>query len=132
MVYTSILEGWSRGALRRKHATALLAAASRRTARRWGAASGISVGCVGTGAFEDEPIYRTPAELADDVAIARAEGCEDLSLFDLGGVLARPPAEAWLDAFAEASADARVLPSRRVAAARTLARAATWALARRR
>jgi hypothetical protein len=134
MAYTSILEGWSRGALRRPHATALLAAASRRTARRWGARGGISVGCVGTGAFEDEPIYRSPAELAEDVAVARAEGSEDLSLFDLGGVLARPPAEAWLDAFVHARSEGSpgARPSRRVAAARVLARAATWALARRR
>ena len=134
MVYTSILEGWSRGALRRRHAQSLLAAACRRTAGRWGSRGGVSLGCVGTGAFEDEPVYRSPRELAEDVAVARAEGCTDLSLFDLGGVLARAPAEAWLDAFAsgEAASADLVAPSRRVAAARTLARAATWALARRR
>ena len=40
MMYTSILEGWSRGALRRRDATALLAAASARVARRWGARGG--------------------------------------------------------------------------------------------
>lgn len=132
MMYTSIVEGWSRGTIRRRHASALLSAASARAIRRWGPRAGMSVGCVGTGAFEDEPVYRDPSELADDVAIARAAGCEDLSLFDLGGVLSRPPAEAWLEAFALGGEDIRreKRPSRRVDAARRLARVATWALGR--
>ncbi len=133
MMYTSILEGWSRGTLRRHDTKALLAAAAARTLRRWGDGAGISLGCVGTGALEDEPVYRDPSELADDAAIARASGCEQLSLFDLGGVLAREPAEAWLDAFVyagEASfGRSGAETSKRVRAARTLARAATWALA---
>jgi hypothetical protein len=100
MMYTSILEGWSRGALKRLDAMALLVAAGERTVWRWGARGGLSLGCVGTGAFEDEPTYRNPRELAEDASLAREAGCDDLSLFDLGGVLARPPPEAWLDAFA--------------------------------
>jgi len=132
MMYTSILEGWSRGALRRHHTEALLAAATARVTQRWGARGGVSVGCVGVGALEDEPTYRDPSELAADVTTVRAGGCDDLSLFDLGGVLARPPAEAWLDAFA-AGHEGRPLPSSlRIGAARRLARVATWALARRR
>ena len=130
MMYTSIVEGWSRGTIRRRHASALLAAASARTIRRWGTRAGVSVGCVGTGAFEDEPVYRDPTELADDVAVVRAAGCDDLSLFDLGGVLSRAPAEAWLDAFAHASPSDPARASRRVDAARRLARVATWALGR--
>lgn len=132
MMYTSIVEGWSRGTIRRRHASALLSAATARALRRWGERAGMSIGCVGTGAFEDEPVYRDPSELADDVAIARGAGCEDLSLFDLGGVLARPPAEAWLEAFASGR-DALLASgksSRRVDAARRLARVATWALGR--
>jgi hypothetical protein len=132
MMYTSILEGWSRGALRRRDATALLSAASARVTRRWGDRAGMSLGCVGTGALVDEPTYRAPAELAEDAALARAGGCHDLSLFDLGGVLGREPAEAWLDAFAHGAEtlDARI--SKRVHAARRLARIATWALGRKR
>lgn len=133
MVYTTIFEGWSRGTLQRPHTTALLAAATGRAVRRWGSAAGISLGCVGTGAFEDEPTYRDPEELAEDASVARASGCEVLSLFDLGGVLARAPAEAWLDAFCfGAGGAARRSPasSKRVLAARTVARAATWAIGR--
>lgn len=131
MVYTSIFEGWSRGTLRREHTVALLSAATARAVRRWGTAAGISLGCVGTGAFEDEPIYRHPSELAEDAAVARAAGCEELTLFDLGGVLAREPAEAWLEAFTAREADTPApISSKRVQAARTIARAATWALGR--
>lgn len=131
MMYTSILEGWSRGTLRRRDTTALLAAASVRVARRWGARAGLSLGCVGTGALIDEPIYREPGELAEDVAIARSGGCDDLSLFDLGGVLRREPAEAWLDAFAHGAEMVEARTSRRVSAARRLSRVATWALGKR-
>jgi hypothetical protein len=130
MIYTSIFEGWSRGALRRRDALALLAAATGKTVRRWGARAGISLGCVGTGAFDDEPVYRGPSELAEDAAIARAAGCSRLSLFDLGGVLARAPAEAWLEAFTSGAPAVTVPSSRRVRAAGSLARAATWVLGR--
>jgi hypothetical protein len=127
MMYTSILEGWSRGALRRRDTTELLEAATKRVGRRWGARGGISLGCVGTGAFEDEPTYRDPNELAEDVAIVRAAGSTDLSLFDLGGVLSRGNPEAWLGAFASGVTDRARGPerSRRVAAARHVARAMT-------
>lgn len=132
MMYTSILEGWSRGAIRRRDATALLAAASARVTRRWGEAAGMSLGCVGTGALIDEPVYRDPSELAEDVAIACAAGSRDLSLFDLGGVLSREPAEAWLDAFAHGSEILAASSSKRVTLARRVARVATWALGLRR
>jgi len=132
MMYTSILEGWSRGAIRRRDAKLLLTAASARALGRWGADAGMSIGCVGTGALVDEPVYRDPSELAEDAALARAAGCRDLSLFDLGGVLAREPAEAWLDAFAHPSEHLAGTSSKRVHLARKITRLATWVLGRRR
>ena len=132
MMYTSILEGWSRGAVRRRDASLLLTAASARALRRWGPSAGMSLGCVGTGALVDEPVYRDPSELAEDVALARAAGCRDLSLFDLGGVLARAPAEAWLDAFAHGAELLEAQASKRVRLARRLSRVATWALGKKR
>ena len=99
MLYTSILEGWSRGVLRRGDARALLGVACRAAADRLGGRAGASIGAVGVGAFGNEPTYRGVAELADDVAIARAAGVDDLALFDLGGVIQRGPPEPWLDAF---------------------------------
>ncbi len=99
MAYTSILEGWSRGLLDRRASLGVLGECARLARARYGDRASISVGTVGTGAFTDEPVYRSVAELAEDVAVARAFGVDDLSLFDLGGLLRRGPAEAWLEAF---------------------------------
>jgi hypothetical protein len=99
MAYTSLFEGWSRGLVGRRRAELLLAACARLSRLRFGDRAGLSIGTVGTGAFGDEPCYRNPAELARDVQLARKAGIEELSLFDLGGVIRRAPASAWLDAF---------------------------------
>ena len=106
MLYTSLFEGWSRGLVDRQSARALLARGCVAARARFGAAASVSLGCVGPGALETEPVYRSMGELADDVALARAAGIDDLALFDLGGVFRRsargaPPPEAWLDAFVE-------------------------------
>ncbi|EYF05329.1 hypothetical protein [Chondromyces apiculatus] len=99
MLYTSMLEGWSRGLLRRLDALSLLAALCRDARTRFGDAAGASLGVVGTGALGDEPTYGDVDELRQDVATARASGIDDLALFDLGGVLTRSPPERWLRAF---------------------------------
>ncbi|MBI5512584.1 MAG: hypothetical protein HY909_02385 [Deltaproteobacteria bacterium] len=99
MLYTSIFEGWSRGLFSRRDSVAFLAEVALAASRRFGPAAGVSLGAVGVGALGDEPTYRSPEELAGDASVARGLGVRTLSLFDLGGVLSRPPAEAWLDAF---------------------------------
>jgi hypothetical protein len=99
MAYTSLIEGWSRGLVNRRRAEAVLAVCARLARVRFGGRAALSLGTVGVGAFEDEPSYRSPDELARDVAIAAGAGIDELSLFDLGGILRRPPAEAWLAAF---------------------------------
>jgi hypothetical protein len=99
MAYTSLFEGWSRGVVDRRRAEAMLAATARFGRRRFGEQIALSLGCVGTGAFGDEACYRDVRELARDVALARAAGIDELALFDLGGVVRRAPAEAWLEAF---------------------------------
>ena len=125
MLYTSILEGWSRGVLRRADARALLGVACREAASRLGERAGASIGAVGPGAFGNEPTYRGVAELADDVAVARAGGVDDLALFDLGGVILRGPPEPWLDAFVATEPLARLPePSLRLRAALAGARLA--------
>ncbi len=98
MAYTTLLEGWSRGLIDRRRAEAALAACARLARRRFGAQAALSLGTIGPGAFGDEPCYRDPGELARDVALAAAAGIDELSLFDLGGILRRGPAEAWLEA----------------------------------
>lgn len=131
MMYSSIVEGWSRGTVNRRDARVLLAKATARTAARWGDRAGMSLGCVGTGAFEDEPVYRSPQELAEDVAIVRAAGIAKLTLFDLGGVLTRGAPEPWLDAFTDGTSPiASARAGHLVRAARLLVLGATWALDR--
>lgn len=99
MAYTSLIEGWSRGLFNRRRSETVLATCARFARLRFGPRAALSLGTVGVGAFEDEPSYRSPAELARDVTIATAAGIDEISLFDLGGILRRPPAEAWLEAF---------------------------------
>jgi len=98
MAYTSLAEGWSRGLISRRRAEALLTTCARLARRRFGDQAALSLGTIGPGAFGDEPSYRDPAELRRDVQLATAAGIDELSLFDLGGLLRRGPAEAWLDA----------------------------------
>jgi hypothetical protein len=102
MAYTSLMEGYARGVLERRHARALLWQLSRRALARWPGRAAVALGAVGGGALGDERPYRGVAELEDDVALARAAGVDDLSLFELSAVLARGPSpERWLDAFVD-------------------------------
>jgi hypothetical protein len=124
MLYSSILEGWSRGFVDRAAARALVGWGCAATRARFGAErAGACLGAVGVGALGDEPVYRSPDELADDVAIARACGVDDLALFELAGVLAKartegPAApERWLAAFVETPAGAAPPPLPRAARA---------------
>jgi hypothetical protein len=135
MVYTSLIEGYARGTLRRRDARALLAALAAAAARRHQDRAAVSLGAVGIGALGDEQPYRAPSELADDVALVRGAGIAHLGLFGLGGILARPPIERWLDAFCVATAaPAPPLTARArlaLAAATALGRAAAWKVPRR-
>lgn len=98
MAYTSLYEGWSYGVVGRRNAERLLTTTARLARARFGGRAALSLGCVGAGAFGDEPAYRDPSELARDVALARAAGIDELSVFDLGGMVRRGPIEQWLDA----------------------------------
>lgn len=98
MAYTTLFEGYSRGVVSRRDALALLDEIARATAARFGVGASLSLGCIGTGALGDERTYRSPDELAEDVAVASAAGVDDLRVFNLGGMLARGPIEPWLDA----------------------------------
>lgn len=112
MAYTSILEGWSRGVLDRRASLGVLGECARLARARYASRASLSLGTVGVGAFTDEPIYRSTQELVEDVAMARAFGVDDLSLFDLGGIVRRGPAEAWLEAFVHDAEGPLALPRR--------------------
>lgn len=98
MLYTSMLEGYSRGWISRARAQSLLRRGASRALARYPSRVEVSLGVVATGALGDEPVYRSADELREDVAIVRSLGITQLALFDLRGVLARPAPERWLDA----------------------------------
>lgn len=125
MLYSSLLEGYSRGALRRDDARSLLFEGCCAAVLAFGDRACVSLGAVGVGALKDEPVYPDPAALADDAAIALAAGVRDLWLFDLGGVLSRGAPEPWLSAFV---APASRAPLPRPTARSRAATAAIWAL----
>ncbi len=100
MMYTSMI-GMVMG---RPMAVRMLAEAARLGARFLGQRASVSIGLVSAGKLEDEKAYRCPDELAQDAAIARAAGIDDLALFCLEGVLHRGNPESWLQAaFADGS-----------------------------
>lgn len=130
MLYTSLAVGYSRGLLRRRDALSLLDSGARALVRRFGPRAAACLGAVGPGALGDERCYDSPHELAEDVAIVRAAGIEDIALFDLTGILARPPAHAWLDALLAPARPITVPKTRRsralAGAALVIARVAGW------
>lgn len=116
MAYSSLFHGLSFGTLDRSDALALLSivasqAAADVRARTRPVRLALALGCVGTGALGNEPLYAGPSELREDVAVVRAAGIDDLALLDLGGVLARPPLESWLDAFVQTEASTSTAPT---------------------
>lgn len=113
MMYTRIVADLLPGA-GTKDARSLLFLAARALASR--GRGSISLGPVGVGKLEDEPVMDSPEELRAEVALARAAGIDDLALFSLDGVLGRDRPEAWLSAFVDddgvAEIPRRVAPMR--------------------
>jgi hypothetical protein len=101
MLYSTLFEGWGR--LPRPAVEALMHKVLVASRAHFGMRAAVSLGAIGTGAFGNEPVYRSPADLASDLAIARACGIREIALFDLGGIVRRPRPEAWLETFADAS-----------------------------
>lgn len=97
MSYTTLFETFTFGVLNRQRSLRLLAAIAARAARA-DAHVRVALGCIGTGALGDEPVFADPQVLAEDARVARSHGAPDIALLDLGGALARPPWERWLDA----------------------------------
>ncbi len=99
MIYTSLIEGYSRGFASRRVATTMLVHTALSAQRQWGRRASLSVGTVGGGALGDERPYRHRGELAQDMALATTCGISDFALFDFAGVLKSEHPQAWLDSF---------------------------------
>lgn len=125
MLYTSLFEGYGWPWVRRQDAEGLLYLLSRAVREEFQERAAASVGAVSRGAIGDEQVYRHPNELRRDVAICCGQGIKDITLFDLGGVLSRPPIEPWLDALLSCDLDT-VRPTRRSRAIVRTGRGVGW------
>ncbi len=96
MLYRSLAEGWSRGLIKQSSWPKILEEASRRALARFGANADISLGLVGPGALETEPVYTDETAFAEDLSILKKVGIASFTLFDLGGLLRRGAAKRWL------------------------------------
>ena len=114
MLYSSLLEGWSRGAFARSHAEYALFRLAQLAHARFGERAAVALGLLGAGAFGQEPAYRGPVELARDVALCRRAGVHQFSLFDLGGLLRQADPDCWLRAVQTQAADRPPRPHYRV------------------
>jgi hypothetical protein len=99
MLYSSMIAGI--GGLSRGNTDRVMRAVLRAGKRYAGDRLGVSLGTVGTGAFGDEPCYKSPAELRHDMQICRAHGVHDMALFDLGGIMRSADPEAWIATLVE-------------------------------
>ena len=104
MAYGSIVAGASRGLLTDADARAIHQPLLQRVHDRFGTGAHASLGVTGVGVFGDEPSWSSPADLAADVAAARAAGISDIAVFCLEGILARPNPEAWFEALSTTAA----------------------------
>lgn len=96
MLYTSLLEGYSRGLVSRAAALGWL---TRSFARAQASVRGpleAQLGAVGTGALGNEPVYRHAGELRQDLERVLAAGAKRVAVFELGGILSRHDTDEWL------------------------------------
>lgn len=114
MLYTSMLEGYAAPWIDRGRARLLLRRWGRRALSRWGSATELQLGAIGTGALQHEPIYRAVHELREDLDDALALGASRVAVFELGGMLRRGAAKTSAEWF-ETCARARDLLRSRVA-----------------
>jgi hypothetical protein len=98
MLYVSMLEGMSGGALTRRDANWLVYDNCSRLRAKYGGRAGVSLGLTGGGVLEDEPVFDSPSDLKVGLEAALAAGIRDVSVYSLGGVLNRPDPRLWLDA----------------------------------
>jgi hypothetical protein len=59
--------------------------------------AGVSIGVTYIGKLEDEPYYSTPEELLPDMRATKAALINDVSIYNLEGILRSPRPEAWFE-----------------------------------
>jgi hypothetical protein len=102
MIYTSMITGYSRGLIRPRDARWYLYAAMRDLKEKLWDRAGVSVGVTWTGKMGDEPYYASPQELLPDIQAAKAALIDDITIYNLEGILRSKQPEAWFEMLLEA------------------------------
>lgn len=97
MIYTSMIAGYSKGLLRPEDARRHLYTTMRAMKEVMGDRAGVSIGVTYVGKLEDEPYYETPRELLPDMQAAKAAGVEDITIYNLEGILRSARPEEWFE-----------------------------------
>lgn len=102
MIYTSMITGYSHGLIRPRDARWYLYAAMRDLKEKLWDRAGVSVGVTWTGKIGDEPYYASPDDLRPDIQAAKAALIDDITIYNLEGILRSAQPEAWFDMLHEA------------------------------
>ncbi len=104
MLYVSMLEGMSSGAITRKDANWLVYDSCRKLRDKFGGRTGVSLGLTGGGVLESEPVFGSPAQLLTGIEAALAAGVRDITIYSLEGILSRDDPGEWFEAIRRARA----------------------------
>jgi len=97
MIYTSMMAGYFGSVFSRRGACRYLySVMSDMKEALWNRAA-VSIGVTYTGKLGDEPYYETPQELLPDMQAAKAALIEDISIYNLEGILRSPRPEEWFE-----------------------------------
>jgi len=105
MIYTSMLVGYSRGLVTPRDARWHLFRTMRAAKETLWNRAGVSIGVTYTGKLGDEPYYATPAELLPDMKAAKAALIDDISIYNLEGIIRSDRPEEWFETLKEAEAE---------------------------
>ncbi len=101
MIYTSMMTGYSKGLLTERDARRHLYRLMRNMKEALWDRAGVSIGVTYIGKLGDEPYYETPEELKPDMQAVKAALIEDVSIFNLEGILRSDRPEEWFETLIE-------------------------------
>ncbi|HOO55852.1 MAG TPA: hypothetical protein PLN69_03450 [bacterium] len=104
MIYTSMISGYSKGLISPRDARWYLYRVMQDMKEMIWDRAGVSIGVTYTGKLGDEPYYESPEQLKPDMQAVKAALIEDISIFNLEGIVRSPQPEAWFETLIECEA----------------------------
>ncbi|HOX28361.1 MAG TPA: hypothetical protein PLQ76_04310 [bacterium] len=105
MIYNSMMVGYSKGLVSMKDARWYLFSAMQDMKKVLWDRAGVSIGVTYIGKLGDEPYYETPADMLPDVQAVKAALIDDVSVFNLEGILRSDKPEEWFEMIIGAEAN---------------------------